>query len=104
MTKTEHIKIPDALPKMGTWLDIHLERFWDPSHTMIDYALTHVDNAEMREIRICLKEALAAPLTAKKLQEFWRCLDPEFNFREEKGLRSFLGDIVSAIDRIVGPE
>jgi hypothetical protein len=104
MTKIKQIKIPDALPKMGTWFDIHLQDLWEPGHNMIDYALTHVDHAEMREIRDCIKEALAAPFTAKQLQGFWRCLDPEFNFREEKDLRSFLSDIVHAIDRIVDPE
>ena len=104
MTKTKYIKVPDSLAKMGTWFDIHLQDLWKPGHNMIDFALTHIDHAEMREIRICLKEALAAPLTAKKLQEFWKCLHSEIMIPDEKELRMFMGDIVLTIDAILGPE
>jgi hypothetical protein len=71
---------------------------------MIDFALTHVDHTEMREIRTCLKQALAAPFTAKQLQKFWKCLDSEIMIPDEKELRMFIGDIVLTIDDIIGPE
>jgi hypothetical protein len=99
---TYSIAIPDVFPRMGEWLDFHLLKY--EGQNVIDYALTHINDDEMRELRTFLKLVLSAPLTLAKLQEVWEQGETNVYIRKENELRGFIGELIRKIDLIVGPE
>jgi len=104
MTKIEDIEVPSAFPKMGTWLDFHLEDLWKPGQDIIDFALSQVNPKEKSEIRKFLRLALSAPLSRAQLQALWNAGETNMMIPNEAEFRTFILEIIDRIDKQIGPQ
>ena len=103
MTNFSDIKIPPAFPKMGTWLNYRLDSLWKPGQNIVNFAISHVDDREKRQIRSSLKKALAADLSQDELETLWSFGETNILIPDEREFRDYIGWIITEIDAAVGP-
>jgi hypothetical protein len=100
MAEIYGVRVPHSFPRMGEWLDHNL--LDDRKQDVVEYALSHVDEDDMRELQIFLNDALDAPLNYSQLQEIWLCGAVNIGYRSEKQLRAIFAYIIRKIDLVIG--